>query len=219
MLPMGKVLAYIQPAARGSAIQTAKGEGTLPLVICDCTFTGNPTAGFSHAGGVICYGNETGIILSGKIVMEDNLTAGLETCDIHYFYNTGASILLDEDFGSDSTFVFGGYDTIKPSRVLIDGRLYHKDASTEQFVWRTEEYCTEKRGENIYLAEAPETYTVRYDANNEPAGGSIVVSDPNRYTSGNIAFILEREEIYSIMGHFINPGYELVGWNMEPDGN
>ena len=205
-------------AARGSAIQTAKGEGTLPLVIRDCTFTGNPSAGFSHAGGAICYGNETGIVLSGKIVMEDNLTAGVEPCDIHYFYNTGASILLDEDFESDSTFVLGGYDTIKPGRVLIDGRLYHKDASTEQFVWHTEEYCTEKRGENIYLAEVPKTYTVRYDANNDPTGTSIAVSDPNRYTSEDTAVIMEREELYSIMGHFINPGYDLVGWNTEPDG-
>ena len=205
-------------APRGSAIQTMKGEGLLPLVIRDCTFTGNPSAGFSHAGGVICYGNETGIVLSGKIVMEDNLTAGVEPCDIHYFYNTGASILLDEDFESDSTFVLGGYDTIKPGRVLIDGRLYHKDASTEQFVWHTEEYCTEKRGENIYLAEVPKTYTVRYDANNDPAGTSIVGSDPNCYKSEDTAVIMDREALYSIMGHFINPGYELVGWNTEPDG-
>ena len=155
-------------AARGSAIQTAKGEGTLPLVIRDCTFTGNPTAGFSHAGGAICYGNETGIILAGKIVMEDNLTAGLEPCDIHYFYNTGASILLDEDFESDSTFVLGGYDSIKPGRVLIDGKLYHKNATTEQFVWHSQHYCTEKKGENIYLAEVPKpvTVTITYIYNN-----------------------------------------------------
>lgn len=37
--------------------------------------------------------------------MEDNLSAGYEPCDIHYFYNTGASIVLDENFENDSTFV------------------------------------------------------------------------------------------------------------------
>ncbi len=46
--------------------------------------------------------------------MEDNLTLGVEPCDILFFYNTGASILLDEDFESDSTFVLGGFtDVIK----------------------------------------------------------------------------------------------------------
>ncbi len=140
------------------------------------------------------------------------------SCDIHYFYNTGASILLDEDFESDSTFVLGGYDTIKPGRVLIDGKLYHKNATIEQFVWHSQNYCTEKRGENIYLAEAPKTYTVRYDANNNPSGESIAVSDPDRYTSADTAVIMEREALYLIMGHFINPGYDLVGWNTEPDG-
>lgn len=119
-------------AARGSAIQTYKGEGTLPLVIRNCTFTGNRSEDNIHAGGAICYGNETGIILSGEIVMEDNLSAGYEPCDIHYFYNTGAFILLDEDFESDSTFVLGGYDTIKPGRVLISDKLYHKNATTLQ---------------------------------------------------------------------------------------
>ena len=108
-------------APRGSAVQTGKGEGVLPLVIRDCTITGNRSGEKIHAGGTVCYMNETGIILSGHIVMEDNLSVGYEPCDIHYFYNTGASILLDEDFESDSTFVLGGYDTIKPGRVLIDG--------------------------------------------------------------------------------------------------
>ncbi len=44
---------------------------------------------------------------------------------------TAASILLDEDFESASTFVLGGYDSIKLGRVLIDGTLYHKDANPE----------------------------------------------------------------------------------------
>lgn len=43
--------------------------------------------------------------MSRKLVMEDNLSAGYEPCDIHYFYNTGASIVLDENFENDSTFV------------------------------------------------------------------------------------------------------------------
>ena len=206
-------------APRGCAIQTFKGEGELPLAIRNCTITGNRSGEKIHAGGTICYMNETGILLSGKIVMEDNLAVGYEPCDIHYFYNTGASILLDEDFESDSTFVLGGYDEIKPGRVLIDGTLYHKNASTEQFIWHNQTYCTEKRGENLYLAEAPETYAVRYNANNNPAGESVAVSDPDRYTSEDTAVIMYREALYSIMGHFINPGYDLVGWNTEPDGS
>ncbi len=206
-------------APRGCAIQTFKGEGELPLVIRNCTITGNRSGEKIHAGGTICYMNETGIILSGKIVMEDNLAAGYEPCDIHYFYNTGASILLDEDFESDSIFVLGGYDEIKPGRVLIDGTLYHKDASPEQFPWHCPNYCTVKKGENLYLAEAPKTYFVRYNANNNPTGESVAVSDPDRYTSDDTAVIMYREALYSIMGHFINPGYDLVGWNTEPDGS
>ena len=206
-------------APRGCAIQTFKGEGELPLVIRNCTIRGNRSGEKIHAGGTICYMNETGIILSGKIVMEDNLAAGYEPCDIHYFYNTGASILLDEDFESDSTFVLGGYDEIKPGRVLIDGTLYHKDADPEQFPWHCPNYCTVKKGENLYLAEAPKTYFIRYNANNNPAGESVAVSDPDRYTSEDTATIMYREALYSIMGHFINPGYDLVGWNTEPDGS
>ena len=92
-------------SGRGSAVQTLEGEGTEPLEIHDCTFRGNLSEEKSYAGGTICYMNETGIILSGNIVMEDNLTVGASPCDILFFYNTGASILLDEDFESDSTFV------------------------------------------------------------------------------------------------------------------
>lgn len=205
-------------APRGSAIQTFKGEGELPLVIRNCTITGNRSGEKIHAGGTICYMNETGIILSGKIVMEDNLAAGYEPCDIHYFYNTGASILLDEDFESDSTFVLGGYDVIKPGRVLIDGTLYHKEAGPEQFPWHSSAYCTEKRGENLYLAEVPKTYAVRYNANNNPAGTSLVCSDPVRYGSEDTAVIMDQEKLLPIMGHLVNPGYGFAGWNTEPDG-
>ncbi|MBD5391333.1 InlB B-repeat-containing protein [bacterium] len=130
-------------AGRGSAVQTSGGQGTLPLVIRNCTFTGNRSQEKIHAGGTICYMNETGIILSGKIVMEDNLALGVDPCDILFFYNTGASILLDEDFESDSTFVLGGFtDVIKPGRVLIDGTLFHKDAGPEQFPWHCPNNCT-----------------------------------------------------------------------------
>ena len=163
--------------------------------------------------------NETGIILAGKIVMEDNLTLGVDPCDILFFYNTGASILLDEDFESDSTFVLGGFpDVVKPGRVLIDGVKYHKDASPEQFPWHTRDYCTEKRGENIYLAEVPKAYSVTYDANNSPTGASDMCSDPNLYTSEDTVAIMDQEALFPLMGNIVNFGYNFAGWNTEPDG-
>lgn len=205
-------------APRGSAIQTTKGDGELPLVIRNCTITGNCSGEKIHAGGTICYMNETGIILSGNIVMEDNLSVGYEPCDIHYFYNTGASILLDEDFESDSTFVLGGYDSIKPGRVLIDGTLYHKDANPEQFPWHCPNYRTEKRGENLYLAEVPRTYSVTYDVNNSPTGSSMMCSDPNKYTSEDIVTIMDQEALFPLIGNIVRFGYNFVGWNTAPDG-
>ena len=206
-------------AGRGSAIQTLEGEGTDPLEIHDCTFTGNLSEERSYAGGTICYMNETGIILAGKIVMEDNLALGVEPCDILFFYNTGASILLDEDFESDSTFVLGGFtDVIKPGRVLIDGVKYHKDADPEQFPWHCPNYCTEKRGENLYLAERPRTYFITYDVNNNPDGASDMCSDPNLYTSEDVVTIMGREELFPLMGNIVHFGYNFVGWNTEPDG-
>ena len=163
--------------------------------------------------------NETGIILAGKIVMEDNLTLGVDPCDILFFYNTGASILLDEDFESDSTFVLGGFpDVVKPGRVLIGGVKYHKDASPEQFPWHTRDYCTEKRGENIYLAEVPKAYSVTYDANNSPTGASDMCSDPNLYTSEDTVIIMDQEALFPLMGNIVNFGYNFIGWNTEPDG-
>lgn len=206
-------------ALRGSAIQTGKGEGTLPLVIRDCTITGNRSKENISAASAICYMNETGIILSGHIVMEDNHAVGLAPCDIFYSYNEGASILLDEDFESDSVFVLGGYDNIKPGRVLIDGKLYHKDASTEQFVWHTRSYCTEKRGENLYLAEVPKTYSVTYDANNSSSGsGSIMCSDPNDYTSADTVTIMGEAELFPLMGNLVKSGCDFDGWNTQADG-
>ncbi len=206
-------------AGRGSAVQTLEGEGTEPLEIHDCTFRGNLSEEKSYAGGTICYMNETGIILAGKIVMEDNLTLGVDPCDILFFYNTGASILLDEDFESDSAFVLGGFQgVIKPGRVLIDGVKYHKDASPEQFPWHTRDYCTEKRGENLYLAEVPRTYSVTYDANNSPTGASDMCSDPNLYTSEDTVTILDQEALFPLMGNIVNFGYNFIGWNTEPDG-
>lgn len=205
-------------AGRGSAIQTTKGDGELPLVIRNCTITGNRSGEKIYAGGAICYMNETGIILSGNIVMEDNLSVGYEPCDIHYFFNTGASILLDEDFESDSTFVLGGYDSIKPGRVLIDGTLYHKDASPEQFPWHCPNYRTEKRGENLYLAEVPRTYSVTYDVNNSPTGSSMMCSDPNKYTSEDTVTIMDQEALFPLMGNIVKFGHDFIGWNTEPDG-
>ncbi len=207
-------------SGRGSAIQTLVGEGKEPLEIRDCTFTGNLSEEKSYAGGTICYMNETGIILSGNIVMEDNLSVGAEPCDILYFYNTGASVLLYEDFESDSTFVLGGFpDVVKPGRVLVDGTLYHKDASPEQFPWHCPDYCTEKRGENLYLAEAPETYFVSYDANNNPEGASDMCSNPDKYTGEDTVTIMDQEALFPLMGNIVRFGYDFVGWNTEPDGS
>ncbi len=169
-------------------------------------------------GSAICYMNETGIVLDGKIVMEDNHEVGLAPCDIFYFYNEGASILLDENFESDSVFVLGGYENIKPGRVLIDGTLYHKDASTEQFIWNTRSYCTEKRGENLYLAEVPKTYFVTYDANNSSTGSSIMCSDPNKYTSEDTVIIMDQAALFPLMGNIVKFGYDFDGWNTEADG-
>ena len=136
-----------------------------------------------------------------------------------FFYNTGASILLNEDFESDSTFVLGGYDSIKPGRVLIDGTLYHKDASTEQFIWHCPNYCTEKRGENLYLAEVPKTYFVTYDVNNNPDGASDMCSDPELYTSEDTVTIMGQEELFPLLGNIVHFGYNFTGWNTEPDGS
>jgi len=207
-------------AGRGSAVQTMAGEGSEPLEIRDCTFTGNRSTEKSYAGGTICYMNETGIILAGKIVMEDNLAVGASPCDILFFYNTGASILLGEDFESDSTFVLGGFpDVVKPGRVLVDGSLYHKDADPEQFPWHVRDYCTEKRDGKLYLAEWPETYRVSYDANNSSTGSGMMCSDPNKYTSEDVAGIMGQAELFPLMGNIVNFGYDFVGWNTEPDGS
>ncbi len=206
-------------AGRGSAIQTIEGEGTEPLEIRGCTFTGNLSEEMSYAGGTICYMNKTGIILAGNTVMEGNLTVGASPCDILFFYNTGASILLDETFESTSTFVLGGFpDVVTPGRVLIDGTLFQKEASPEQFPWHVREFCTEKRGENLYLAERPKTYCISYDANNSPTGSSVMCSDPNLYTSEDTVTIMDREALFPLMGNIVNFGYDFTGWNTEPDG-
>ncbi len=206
-------------AGRGSAIQTVSGEGTEPLEIRGCSFTGNRSEEKSYAGGTICYMNETGIVLSGNIVMEGNLAVGASPCDILFFYNTGASVLLDESFESSSTFVLGGFpDVVKPGRVLIDGTLFGKEASPEQFPWHVKDYCTEKRGDNLYLAEVPKTYHIMYDANNAGNGESSCFSDPDEYTSGDTAVIMDDTAASAYMGTLEKYGYDFAGWNTEPDG-
>ena len=114
--------------------------------------------------------------------------------------------------------MLGGYDSIKPGRVLIDGTLYHKDASPEQFPWHCPNYCTEKRGENLYLAEAPKTYFITYDVNNNPDGASDMCSDPNKYTSEDTVTIMDQEALFPLLGNIVRFGYNFVGWNTEPDG-
>lgn len=206
-------------APKGSAIQTGKGEGTQPLVIHDCTITGNRSKENISAGSAICYMSEAGIIFDGNIVMEDNHAAGTDHCDILYFYNEGAPVLLGENFESDSVFVLGGYDNIKPGRELVDGTLYHKDAGMEQFVWHTGSYCVEKKGENLYLGEMPKACSVSYDANNSSSGSaSTVYLDPNGYTSGETVTIMGEEELFPLMGNLEKSGCSFDGWNTQADG-
>ena len=94
----------------------------------------------------------------------------------------------------------------------------NQGSSPEQFPWHCPDYCTEKRGENRYLAEAPKTYSVSYDANNSPTGSSMMCSDPNLYTSEEAVTIMDREAPFPLMGNIVKFGYNFVGWNMEPDG-
>jgi uncharacterized repeat protein (TIGR02543 family) len=102
--------------------------------------------------------------------------------------------------------------------VLIDGTLFGKEASPEQFPWHVKDYCTEKRGANLYLAEVPETYHIIYDANNAGNGESSNCFDPEEYTGGDTAVIMDDEAVSAYMGTLAKYGYDFAGWNTEPDG-
>jgi len=107
---------------------------------------------------------------------------------------------------------------LKPGRVLIDGKLYGKDASPEQFPWHTKDFRTEKRGDNLYLAEVPKTYSIIYDANNTGNGQSSNCFDPDEYTSDDKAVIMDDLAVSAYMGTLANAGYAFAGWNTEADG-
>ena len=102
--------------------------------------------------------------------------------------------------------------------MLIDGTLFGKEASPEQFPWHVKDYCTEKRGGNLYLAEVPETYHIIYDANNAGNGESSNCFDPEEYTGGDTAVIMDDESVSAYMGTLAKYGYDFAGWNTEPDG-
>ena len=73
--------------------------------------------------------------------------------------------------------MLGGYKNIKPGRVLIDGKLYHKDASTEQFIWNTRSYCTKKLMGNIVK------FGYDFDGWNMEADGTVTDYDPGQETN------------------------------------
>lgn len=142
-------------AYRGSAIQSSGAEGTQPLMLKDCTITGNRLEAYVINGGAICYMHKAGIILDGSIVMADNLSIGTQPSDISFRYNDAAPILLGEDFVSTSVFVLGG-DEILPGKLLVDGVTNGKETNAEQFTWNTEKYRTIEKDGNIYLGEISE---------------------------------------------------------------
>lgn len=199
-----------------SAISYSGKDRTEPLTIRDCTIWGN-TADDLYSGVTIDYMTKADLILDGKIVMEENTVAGGKAWDIHFYYQDATPVTLGADFESDSEFVMWGYD-FAPGTLLVDATSNGKEVDASQFLWKTQNYRTEKRDGNIYLAERPKTYCVSYDANNSPTGSSVMCSDPNLYTSEDAVTIMDREVLFPLMGNIVNFGYNFTGWNTEPDG-
>ncbi len=199
-----------------SAISYSGKDRTEPLTIRDCTIWGN-TADDLYSGVTIDYMTKADLILDGKIVMEENTVAGGKAWDIHFYYQDATPVTLGADFESDSEFVMWGYD-FAPGTLLVDASSNGKEADASQFLWKTQNYRTEKRDGNIYLAELPKTYCVSYDANNSPTGSGVMCSDPNLYTSEDTVTIMDREALFPLMGNIVNFGYDFTGWNTEPDG-
>ena len=199
-----------------SAISYSGKDRTEPLTIRDCTIWGN-TADDLYSGVTIDYMTKADLILDGKIVMEENTVAGGKAWDIHFYYQDATPVTLGADFESDSEFVMWGYD-FAPGTLLVDASSNGKEADASQFLWKTQNYRTEKRDGNIYLAELPKTYCVSYDANNSPTGSGVMCSDPNLYTSEDAVTIMDREALFPLMGNIVNFGYDFTGWNTEPDG-
>lgn len=199
-----------------SAISYSGKERTEPLTIRDCIIRGN-TADDLHNGVTIDYMTKADLILDGKIVMEENTVAGGKAWDIRFYYQDATPVTLGADFESDSEFVMWGYD-FAPGTLLVDATSNGKEADVSQFLWKTQNYRTEKRDGNIYLAEIPKTYCVSYDANNSPTGSSVMCSDPNLYASEDAVIIMDREALFPLMGNIVKFGYGFNGWNTEPDG-
>ena len=199
-----------------SAIGYSGKDRTEPLTIRGCTIRGN-TADDLYSGVTIDYMTKADLILDGKIVMEENAVAGGKAWDIRFYYQDATPVTLGADFESDSEFVMWGYD-FAPGTLLVDATSNGKEVDASQFLWKTQNYRTEKRDGNIYLAEIPKTYCVSYDANNSPTGTSVMCSDPNLYTSEDAVTIMDREALFPLMGNIVNFGYDFTGWNTEPDG-
>ncbi len=189
---------------------------TEPLTIRNCTITGN-SAENRFSGTTINYLTRAPLILDGKIVMDGNTVADGKTWDIRFFYQDVTPVTLGPDFESDSTFVLWGRD-FTPGLLLVDAASNGKEADASQFVWKTDNYRTEEKEGNIYLAEIPETYFIGYDANNNDSGLSESYIDPVRYTSRDTVTILGREGVSPYMGSFEKKGYDFAGWNTKKDG-
>ncbi len=199
-----------------SAIGYSGKDRTEPLTIRDCIIRGN-TAEDIYSGTTINYMTKADLILEGEIVMEDNTAAGGKAWDIRFYYQDATPVTLGADFESGSAFVLWGRD-FTPGTLLIDAASNGKEADASQFLWKTDDYRTEEKDGNIYLAEVPETYFIGYDANNKETGLTKSYIDPNLYTSEDTVVILDQEGVYPYMGTLEKAGYDFVGWNTKKDG-
>lgn len=199
-----------------SAIGFSGKDRTEPLTIRDCTIRGN-TAEHPYSGTTINYMTKADLILDGKIVMEDNTVADGKAWDIRFYYQDATPVTLGTDFESDSTFVMWGRD-FTPGALLVDASSNGKEADASQFLWKTDDYRTEEKDGNIYLAEVPETYFIGYDANNKDTGLTKSYIDPNPYTSKDTVVILDKDGIYPYMGTLEKAGCDFAGWNTKKDG-
>ena len=199
-----------------SAIGYSGINRTEPLTIRDCTITGN-VAEDLYSGSTITYMTKAPLILDGKVVMDGNTVADGKAWDICFYYQDATPVTLGPDFESDSTFVLWGWN-FTPGALLVDADSSGKEADASQFVWKKDDYRTEEKGGNIYLAEVPKTYFVTYDANNSSTGSSIMCSDPNKYTSEDTVIIMDRAALFPLMGNIVKFGYDFTGWNTKADG-
>lgn len=199
-----------------SAISYSGINRTEPLTIRDCTITGN-VAEDQYSGSTVTYMTKAPLILDGKIIMEGNTVADGKAWDIRFYYQDAAPFTLGQGFESDSVFVLWGRNSV-PGTLLVDAASNGKEADASQFVWKTEDYRTEEREGNIYLAEIPKTYRIGYNANNNDEGPSKSYTDPGRYNITDTVTILDREGIYPFLGSLEKKGFDFAGWNTKKDG-